>query len=94
MREINNRLELSEASAALVAIPRGNSTANFDILNELIEKIVVHEKVVDEDGSKSQQIDIYYKYVGIVNLKKAYYTAEDQERQAQAMALPETTAEK
>lgn len=87
-------MELSEASAALVAIPRGNSTANFDILNELIEKIVVHEKVVDEDGSKSQQIDIYYKYVGIVNLKKAYYTAEDQERQAQAMALPETTAEK
>ena len=91
MREINNRLELSEASAALVAIPRGNFTANFDILNELIEKIVVHEKVVDEDGGKSQQIDIYYKYV---NLKKAYYTAEDREWQAQAMALPETTAEK
>ena len=87
-------MELPEASAALAAIPRGNSTANFDILNELIEKIVVHEKVVDEDGSKSQQINIYYKYVGIVNLKKAYYTAEDQERQAQAMALPETTAEK
>ena len=84
-------MELPEASAALVAISRGNSTANFDILNELIEKIVVHEKVVDEDGSKSQQIDIYYKYVGIVNLKKAYYTAEDQERQAQAMALLETT---
>ncbi|MFQ8572826.1 MAG: DUF4368 domain-containing protein [Oscillospiraceae bacterium] len=94
MREINNRLELSEASAALVAIPRGNFTANFDILNELIEKIVVHEKVVDEDGGKSQQIDIYYKYVGDVNLKKAYYTAEDREWQAQAMALPETTAEK
>lgn len=52
-------MELSEASAALVAIPRGNSTANFDILNELIEKIVVHEKVVDEDGGKSQQIGIY-----------------------------------
>ena len=91
MREINNRLELSEASAALVAISRGNSTANFDILNE---QIVVHEKVVDEDGGKSQQIDIYYKYVGDVNLKKAYYTAEDREWQAQAMALPETTAEK
>lgn len=94
MREINNRLELPEASAALVAIPRGNSTANFDILNELIEKIVVHEKVVDEDGGKSQQIDIYYKYVGDVNLKKAYYTAEDREWPAQAMALPETPAEK
>ena len=33
-------MELSEASAALVAIPRGNFTANFDILNELIEQIL------------------------------------------------------
>lgn len=65
---------------------------NAYILNELIEKIVVHEKVVDEDGGKSQQIDIYYKYVGAVNLKKAYYTAEDQERQTQALALLEATA--
>ena len=64
---------------------------NAYILNELIEKIVVQEKVVDEDGNKSQQIDIYYKYVGTVNLKKAYYSAEDQERQAQARALLETT---
>ena len=38
MREINNRLELSEASAALVAIPRGNSTANFDIKKTLFAR--------------------------------------------------------
>lgn len=40
------------------------------ILNELIEKIVVHEKVVAEDGSKSQQVDIYYKFIGCVNWKR------------------------
>jgi len=67
---------------------------NAYILNELIEKIVVYEKVVDEDGNKSQQIDIYYKYVGNINLKQRMnYTKEDRERQTQAMALPETTVE-
>lgn len=37
---------------------------NAYILNELIERIVVHEKVVDEDGSKTQKVEIYYKFVG------------------------------
>lgn len=43
---------------------------NAHILNELIEKIVVHEKVVDEDGTKSQRVDIYYKFIGCVNLRR------------------------
>ena len=43
---------------------------NAHILNELIEKIVVHEKEVDEDGTKSQRVDIYYKFIGCVNLKR------------------------
>ena len=41
------------------------------VLNELIEKIVVHEKVVAADGSKSQQVDIYYKFIGCINRKRA-----------------------
>ena len=43
---------------------------NAHILNELIEKIVVHEKQVDEDGTKSQRVDIYYKFIGCVNLRR------------------------
>ena len=38
------------------------------ILNELIEKIVVHEKKVEEDGSKSQMVEIHYKFVGCIDL--------------------------
>lgn len=38
------------------------------ILNELVEKIVVHEKKVDEDGSKSQLVEIHYKFVGCIDL--------------------------
>ena len=41
------------------------------ILNELIEKIVVHEKEIGEDGAKTQQVDIYYKFIGCVNLRRA-----------------------
>ena len=39
------------------------------ILNELIERIVVHEKVVGSDGVKTQQVDIYYKFIGLINQK-------------------------
>ena len=39
------------------------------ILNELIERIVVHEKAVGPDGIKTQQVDIYYKFVGLINQK-------------------------
>lgn len=38
------------------------------IFNELIEKIVVHEKKVEEDGSKSQMVEIHYKFVGCIDL--------------------------
>ena len=40
------------------------------ILNELIEKIVVHEKAVNEDGSKSQRVDIYYKFIGFIPMEQ------------------------
>ncbi len=42
---------------------------NAHILNELIEKIVVHEKQIDEDGIKSQEVDIYYKFIGYINMR-------------------------
>lgn len=38
---------------------------NARILNELIEKIVVHEKEII-DGEKYQTVEIYYKFVGIL----------------------------
>lgn len=41
------------------------------ILNELIEKIVVHEKEIGEGGVKTQQVDIYYKFIGCVNIRRA-----------------------
>ncbi len=41
------------------------------ILNELIDKIVVHHKEVAEDGRVFQQVEIYYRFIG-----KLEHTAE------------------
>lgn len=53
---------------------------NVRILNELIEKIVVHEKECSEDGSVTQQVDIYYKFIGYIDpaamLNKAFSPAK------------------
>ena len=37
---------------------------NTKILNELIDRIVVHEKTIDADGEKHQRVAIYYKFIG------------------------------
>ena len=38
---------------------------NARILNELIERIVIHEKEII-NGEKFQRVDIYYKFVGLI----------------------------
>ena len=38
-----------------------------EMLNALIEKIVVHEKTVGEDGEKEQTVDICYRFVGKID---------------------------
>lgn len=35
-----------------------------ELLNALIEKIVIHQAVKNEDGIKEQNIDIYYRFIG------------------------------
>ena len=38
-----------------------------EILNAFVDKIVVYERV-KQDGKRTQTIDIYYSYVGIVDI--------------------------
>ena len=37
---------------------------NAVLLNELIEKILIHESVKEENGETVQEIEIYYRFVG------------------------------
>ena len=38
-----------------------------DMLNTLIEKILVHEATKDEDGNRTQEIEIVYRFVGKID---------------------------
>ncbi len=38
-----------------------------EMLNTLIEKIVVHEAVKDSDGTRTQEIVIFYRFVGKID---------------------------
>ena len=40
----------------------------YTLLRELVEKIVVHECSYDENGTRRQDIEIYYSFVGKVDL--------------------------
>ena len=37
------------------------------MLNDLIEKICVHEATEDENGNSAHDVDIYYRFLGKVD---------------------------
>ena len=37
------------------------------LLNELIDKIVIHQAETDENGSRTQEIEIFYRFVGKID---------------------------
>ena len=67
--EIAKRDEVCEnAGQFLPLIQKYTDIQELDahILNELIEKIVVHEKETDAEGITTQRVDIYYKFIGYI----------------------------
>ena len=38
-----------------------------ELLNTLIEKILVHEAVKGEDGSREQEVEIFYRFIGKID---------------------------
>ena len=41
---------------------------NAKVLNELIHRIVVYQAQTDENGHRTQRVDIFYKFVGLVKM--------------------------
>ena len=37
------------------------------LLNELIDKIVIHQAETDENGSRTQEVEIFYRFVGKID---------------------------
>lgn len=61
--EITNVSELVALTKKYTCIDELTS----EILNTFVDKIVVHERE-KKDGKRTQDIDIYYSYVGIVDI--------------------------
>ena len=38
-----------------------------ELLNTLIDKIVIHEAVKEPDGTRNQEIEIFYRFVGKID---------------------------
>ena len=46
---------------------RQSNGTTAELLNTLIEKIVVHEAVKGEDGSREQEVEIFYRFIGKID---------------------------
>ncbi len=54
----------AEKWIALIKLYSKPTELTAEMLNTLIEKIVVHEAVKDSDGIRTQEIEIFYRFVG------------------------------
>ena len=46
---------------------RQSNRTTAELLNTLIEKILVHEAVKGEDGSREQEVEIFYRFIGKID---------------------------
>ncbi len=73
-REIQDKLEKSaqdtddaEKWISLVRKYTKLTELNAPLLNELIDKILVHNAITDENGNRVQEIEIFYRFVGKID---------------------------
>ncbi|MBE6859237.1 MAG: DUF4368 domain-containing protein [Ruminococcus sp.] len=64
MGELNAQNDSTEKFVKLIRKYTVIDQLDAAILNELIDKIVVHHKEVAEDGRVFQQVEIYYRFIG------------------------------
>lgn len=61
--------ETADAEKWITLIKQYASPAELtsELLNALIEKILVHEAVKDENGNRIQEVEIYYRFIGKID---------------------------
>ena len=57
----------AEKWIALIKQYSNPTELTVEVLNTLIEKIVVHEAIKDYDGTRTQEIEIFYRFVGKID---------------------------
>ena len=57
----------AEKWVALIKQYTNPTELTSELLNTLIEKIIVHEAVKGEDGSREQEVEIFYRFIGKID---------------------------
>ena len=57
----------AEKWVALIKQYTNPTELTAELLNTLIEKILVHEAVKGEDGSREQEVEIFYRFIGKID---------------------------
>ena len=64
-----DKQETADAEKWIALVKQYVSPAELtsELLNALIEKILVHEAVKDENGNRVQEVEIYYRFIGKID---------------------------
>lgn len=68
--ELNTEKQTAEDARKWIKLIKKNTDPTeltVDLLNTLIKKIVVHDATEDEFGFRTQEIEIYYRFVGRID---------------------------
>ena len=57
----------AERWISLIRKYTGVTELTSTLLNELIEKIVIHQGTTTEDGFRDQEIEVYYRFIGKID---------------------------
>ncbi len=68
MEENAQSTENAEKWVKLIGKYSNITELDAPLLNTLIEKIVIHEGVKGPDKKRTQEVEIYYRFVGKINL--------------------------
>jgi site-specific DNA recombinase len=76
LAELNEKLAKAQSDAqnaerflALIKKYTELPELNAKVLNELIHRIVIYQAQTDENGHRTQRVDIFYKFVGLVKME-------------------------
>ena len=65
--EAETKEDNTKAWIELISKYRELNELNKSVLNELIEKIVIHAPEKNNNGKRTQKVDIYYRIIGNID---------------------------
>jgi DNA invertase Pin-like site-specific DNA recombinase len=86
LQQLQHETEKGEAFLHLVHKYHDLTEITPTMLNEFIDKVVVHEAVKGEDSAREQQIDIYFNFIGKFEIAPTEEEVQAQQEEAERLA--------